>query len=69
MQAILRMISNEPAMFVALILALVNTFADPNQVQTDAVRQIVEAAIVLLSGLVVRQSVTPVAKLRRGDQQ
>ena len=67
MKSIVQFISREPAMIVTLILAIANTFADVNAGQAEAIRQMVEAAIILLSGLVVRQSVTPVAKLRRGD--
>ena len=66
MRAVIEFIAREPAMVVTLILAIANSFADLNAGQADAVRQMVEAAIILLSGTVIRQSVTPV---RRGDQQ
>lgn len=63
MTAILNFLKNEPAMVVTFILAVLNIFLDLNADQAVQVQTIIESILVLLGGGVVRQSVTPVAKL------
>lgn len=63
MKAVLDWIAREPAMVVALVLALVNTIWNINADQAVQIQTIVEAVIVLVAGKVVREQVTPVSKL------
>ena len=63
MKAILTYLRNEPAMVVALVLAIVNTVWNVNADQAVQIETIVEAVIVLVAGKVVREQVTPVSKL------
>ena len=63
MKTILNFIKNEPAMVVTFVLAVLNIFLDLSADQAVQVQTIVESILVLLGGGVVRQSVTPVAKL------
>ena len=64
MKAVLNFIRNEPAMVVTVVLAITNAIVDLNAGQADAVKTIVESLILLAGGGVVRQSVTPVSKLK-----
>ena len=64
MRGIIQFIRREPAMLVALVLAIVNAFVELNAGQADAIRSIAEATIILLGGTVIRQAVTPTVKLR-----
>ena len=57
MKQLLEFLRREPAMVVAVVLAVVNTFATINAEQALHVQTIVESVIVLLAGGVVRQSV------------
>ena len=57
MRQLLEFLQREPAMIVAVVLAVVNTFATINAEQALHVQTIVESVIVLLAGGVVRQSV------------
>ena len=63
MHKIIEIAANEPAMVVALVLAGLNLFATVNAEQAIHIETIVESLILLLAGAVVRQNVTPVAKL------
>lgn len=63
MKAIINFLKNEPAMVVTFVLAVLNIFLDLNADQAIQVQTIIESILVLLGGGVVRQSVTPVAKL------
>ena len=57
-------LAREPAMAVAVVLAALNLIVDLNAEQALHVTTIIESIIVLLAGGVVRQNVTPVAKLQ-----
>lgn len=63
MKAVLDWIAREPAMVVALVLAIVNTIWNVTADQAVQIQTIVEAVIVLVAGKVVREQVTPVSKL------
>jgi len=63
MKTILNFLRNEPAMVVTFVLAVLNIFLDLNADQAVQVQTIIESALVLLGGGVVRSSVTPTAKL------
>lgn len=67
MKALLQWIREEPAMVVSLALTGLNLFTNLSDGQADAVRNIVESAIILIGGGAVRASVTPTAK-RSGPQ-
>ena len=56
-------LAREPAMAVAVVLAALNLIVDLNAEQALHVTTIIESIIVLLAGGVVRQNVTPVAKI------
>lgn len=64
MQAILKFMKNEPAMVVAVALAIVNILWDVTAEQAVHLTTMVETALLLIGGTAVRQSVTPVAKLK-----
>ena len=57
MKQLLAFLQREPAMIVAVVLAILNIFTTLNAEQTMHVSTIVESIIVLLAGGVVRQSV------------
>jgi len=65
MKNLIRFITNEPAMVVAVIVAILNIFGfsatDAAQVE---LRELIDALVILAGGGIVRQSVTPVAKLK-----
>ena len=63
MKAFLNFIRNEPAMVISLVLAGLNMVVTLNADQQLHVSTILESLIVLLGGAVIRQNVTPVAKL------
>lgn len=65
MQKLWRRIVDEPAMVVVIVVAIANTFWSLSQDQVDALTLIIENILLIVSGGVVRQSVTPVAKLKR----
>ena len=65
MKRFIDFLAREPAMAVAVVLAALNLIVDLNAEQALHVTTIVESIIVLLAGGVVRQNVTPVAKLTR----
>jgi len=63
--AIWRFVQHEPAIVTSVIVALLVTFGF--QVDAEArvtLHKIVDAVLILIGGGIVRQSVTPVAKLR-----
>ena len=64
MHKILEIMAREPAMVVAAILAALNLFTTVNAEQAIHIETIVESLILLLAGAVVRQNVTPTAKLQ-----
>ncbi len=64
MRGFIDFIRNEPAMVVAVVLAIANVVADVSAEQALHITTIVETVLLLLGGTVVRQSVTPVAKLK-----
>ena len=64
MSKFIEILAREPAMAVAVVLAALNLIVDLNAEQALHVTTIVESIIVLLAGGVVRQNVTPVAKLQ-----
>jgi len=57
MQRVLKIIAHEPAMVVAIVLAVLNMVTTLNAEQTIHIQTIVESVILLLAGGVVRQSV------------
>ena len=63
MKRFIDFLAREPAMAVAVVLAALNLIVDLNAEQALHVTTIVESIIVLLAGGVVRQNVTPVAKI------
>ena len=63
MHKIIEIVAREPAMVVAVILAILNLFTTVNAEQAIHIETIIESLILLLAGAVVRQNVTPVAKL------
>ena len=65
MKRFIDFLAREPAMAVAVVLAALNLIVDLNAEQALHVTTIIESIIVLLAGGVVRQNVTPVAKLTR----
>ena len=64
MKRIIEWAATEPAMVVALVLAVANLAFDINAEQALHLSAIVESVILLLGGGVVRSQVTPVAKLQ-----
>ena len=61
----IRFIRNEPAAIASVIVALFVTFGfDLSQAAQVSIREILDGILVLIGGGIVRQSVTPVAKLR-----
>lgn len=62
----LKLITHEPAVIVALVLAILNTFLPLDDGQRQSVTLIVENVLLLIAGVVVRSSVTPVAKIDGG---
>lgn len=61
----IRWIRNEPAIVVALLIAVANMVGwSVTGSGEEALTNVIESLAVLLGGGVVRQSVTPVAKLR-----
>ena len=63
MHKIIEIVAHEPAMVVAVILAVLNLFTTVNAEQAIHIETIIESLILLVAGGIVRQSVTPVAKL------
>jgi formate-dependent nitrite reductase membrane component NrfD len=64
MQKILEFLAREPAMVVAVALAIANMlFTTLTSEQALQVQTIVESALVLIGGAVIRENVTPTAKL------
>ena len=63
MKGFIEFLAREPAMAVAVVLAALNLIVDLNAEQALHVTTIIESIIVLLAGGVVRQNVTPVAKI------
>jgi hypothetical protein len=61
MRTILNLVKREPAMLVALILALVNLVWSVTEEQAVQIAALIETLVVLVSGAVVRSQVTPVA--------
>lgn len=60
----LRFIRNEPAVVVSILVAAANIVGMTVTGEgVEALRAIVESLVILIGGGVVRQSVTPVAKL------
>lgn len=61
----IRFIRNEPAVVVSILVALANVVGVTVTGEgVEALRLIVESLVILISGGIVRQNVTPVAKLR-----
>lgn len=63
MKRFIDFLAREPAMAVAVVLAALNVFTTLTVEQALHVETIVESILLLVGGGVVRQSVTPVAKL------
>jgi hypothetical protein len=61
MKALLERIVREPAMVTAVVLALVNTVWKVSADEAVHLATIIEAALVILAGKIVREQVTPVA--------
>lgn len=63
----IRWIRNEPAIVVALLIAVANMVGwSVTGAGEEALTNVVESLVVLFGGGIVRQSVTPVSKLRAG---
>ncbi len=65
MKRFIDFLAREPAMAVAVVLAVANLAFDINAEQALHLSAIVESVILLLAGGVVRSQVTPVSKLPR----
>lgn len=64
--AVIRFIRNEPAAIVSVIVAVLVTFGfDVSQAGQVSLRDIIDGLMILTGGGIVRQSVTPTAKLTR----
>lgn len=64
MKAVLDWIRSEPVMVVTVILGGLNLFFNLSEGQTEAVRNIIEAVVILLGGSIARQNVTPMSKVK-----
>lgn len=63
---VIRFIRNEPAAIVSVIVAILVTFGfDVSQAAQVSLRDIIDGVLILTGGGIVRQSVTPTAKLTR----
>ena len=65
MNAILKLIREEPALITAVVIAALNMAFTLNAEQVLTVQTIVESILLLIGGGVVRSQVTPVSKLPR----
>ena len=65
MNAILKLIREEPALITAVVIAALNMVFTLNAEQVLTVQTIVESILLLIGGGVVRSQVTPVSKLPR----
>ena len=63
MKALFAKLAQEPALVVAVILAIINTFVSINADQALGLTTIIEALLTLVAGAVVRSQVKPLSKL------